>query len=533
MSRIWIKRRLWKGLQRTSPAQRSPARQARSSAVASSRATLALCGLICSGGALAQAPAITPRGIVNAASLMPASLSGGKLAPGARIIIRGLRLTAPGSPTTVHLKTGDWTASITPVRESDVRIEADLPADLPSGEVQISVETSQGTSRAQTVASAHSSPGIFTLNDEGWGPVIREAVHRGQEVTIRVNGMNDANPKVKVGGVAARVKRVHGQDLTFAVPSRAPDGCWTPLWIESADGSASNFATLRIADRDGICHQPDGWPLNPVAAGQRAAIVIGARIQGSLEVRKGQPQEFTFDSAAAFLQRAGAGQTSPFQILPPAGTCTAYTGTFSLLTASVDPTASSAASLIDLGPALTIGDGRHSVNILSKGNGLYSAALGGTIPVMWAPGTPLFFAPGNYAVRSGDARFDVPLTVPSVFNWVNRGDVKEIDRSSGVFVRWAGVGADRQMLIAAFSVHPDTSAMGTTLCVAPPGATGMQIPPDALKNLPPTDRPTPVPIRGLILASIPRSSEAAKTSKEFDVVRSAFIGFQGQTVTFR
>jgi hypothetical protein len=494
-------------------------------------------GLVFSGVVLAQAPAIAPRGIVNAASQMPASLPGGKLAPVARIIIPGLRLTSPGSPTVIHLKSGDWKASIAPVKATGVRIEADLPADLPAGEIQISVETSQGVSSAQTVASAHSSPGIFTLNGAGWGPVNRNEVRRRQKTTIRVNGLNDAHPKLFVGGVAARVVSVRGQDLTFTVPQGAPEGCWTPMWIESAPGRVSNFAALRIAARNGVCQQPEGWPLRPVAAGKRGGIVIATRIQGILELRRGQPDEFTLDSAAAFFFRAGDGTPTPFQTLPPAGTCTSYTGEFSLISDLLfraQRFIGEFTAPLDLGPRLTIGDGARSAKLPSKKvEGQYSAAVGGMAPVIWGPGAPLFLSPGQYRVRSADSKFDVPIEVSPGFDWVNRKEVQEVDRGSGVRLQWTGVGADRQMVIAAFNVHPDSSAMGTCVCVALPGATQMDVPPYALANFPPTERFTPVPIRGVILATIPQSAGGQIPPTAFDDVRAAFIDIRAQMVSFR
>jgi len=491
---------------------------------------------IFSVAALAQAPAIAPLGIVNAASQMPASLPGGKLSPGARIVIPGLRLISPGSPTVIHLKSGSWNASVPPVKATDVRIEADLPADLPAGEIEISVETSQGVSRAETVASAHSSPGIFTLNGEGWGPLSGDAVRHRQKFTIRADGLNDAHPKVFVGGVAARLAAVHGQDLTVVVPPRAPEGCWTPVWIESAPGLLSNFGTLRIAGRDGRCKQTEGWPLRPVAAGQKGGIAIAARIQGSLEIRRGQPDEFTLDSAAGFFFRAGDGAPTPFQALPPAGTCTSYTGKFSLITDLLfraQRFIGEFSEPLDIGPWLTVGGGAREVKLPSKKDeGQYSGALGGTAPVIWGPGTPLFLEPGEIRIRSEEAKLDVPVAVSPAFDWVNRKDVKEIDRASGVLLQWTGVGADRQVVMAAFNVHPDTLAMGTSLCVALPGATQMEMPPYALANMPATDRITGVPIRGVILATIPRFAAGVR-SAAFDDVRGAFLDIRGQTVTFR
>jgi hypothetical protein len=495
--------------------------------------------LVVSSVALAQAPAIAPRGIVNAASRMPTSLPGGKLAAGARILIPGVRLTAAGSPSVIHLKSGAWNASIAPANATETQIEADLPADLPAGDVQISVETAAGLSRAETVPAAASSPGIYTLNEDGWGPVSNDPVRRKKKALLRINGLNDAHPKVFIGGVAARVASRHGQELTIEIPANAPQGCWTPVWIESAPGVVSNFATLRIVGhqgaRHGDCLEPAGWPLRPVAAGKRAAIVIGTRIQGSIETRPGQPQDFTLDSAAGFFFRAAEGRPTPFQALPPAGTCTSYTGKFSLIADLLFLTRHFIGEFntaLDMGKSMTITNGERTASLREKKvEGQYSGSVGGVEPVIWT-GTPLFFVPGEYHVRTAGSSIDIPLRVPPAFEWANQSDVQTIDRSTGVRIRWSGLAADQQMLIAAFNVHPDTSAMGTCLCVAPAGATEMEIPPYALANFPPTERFTPVPIRGLILAAIPRSNTAV-SMKGFDDVRSAFLHLRGQTIQVR
>lgn len=467
---------------------------------------------------------------------MPATLPGGKLAPGARILIPGIRLTSPASPTIVHLKSGDWSASIAPIHATEDRIEAELPADLPTGDIRISVETSEGTSREEIVPAAHSSPGIFTLNGAGWGPVNRDVLRHRQKTTVRVSGLNDPHPKVFVGGVPARVTSVHGQQIAFEVPRNAPEGCWTPVWIESGPGLVSNFATLDIAGRDGKCDEPAGWPMRPVAEGKRAGIVIATRMKGTLELRHGQPDEFALDSAAGFFFHAGGGLPTPFQTLPPPGTCTSYTGRFSLVADMMFRAPRFIGEFtepIDVGPRLILTDGTRTAKLPSKRvEGQYSAPVGGTAPVIWGPGTPLFLKPGGYRVRSNDMQVDVPFTVPPAFEWVNQKEAHEIDRSAGILLQWTGAGADRQVVIAAFNVHPESAAMGTLLCTAAPGATEMQIPPYALANFPPTDQATPVPIRGLVVATIPRAPSGVH-SDAFDDLRSAFLDIRGQTVTFR
>ncbi len=91
--------------------------------------------LLLAVSAAAQPPAITPQGIVNAASLMPPSLTGGKLAPGMEIVIPGIRFVAPNSDPVVQLEQGSWRASVKPRQITPQMLKAKLPANTPLGEI--------------------------------------------------------------------------------------------------------------------------------------------------------------------------------------------------------------------------------------------------------------------------------------------------------------------------------------------------------------------------------------------------------------
>lgn len=477
---------------------------------------------------------------MNSASLLPTSLPGGKLAPGARILVPGIRFVDPGSRTTVRFGQGTWSVSTNPITVNDMNLEVVVPPETPAGEVGISVVNGQGSSRPEKVDVTASSPAIVTLNGQGWGPVLAGPVRKHQMLTIPLNGANRIPPKVFVGGVAAHGVKLRGEQLSFVVPSGAPEGCWTPLWLESPGGEVSNFATISIHKRDGTCDQPRGWFAPPLLAGKRHAAVVLERISGAMEVIPGKSQEFSFDSGAAFFFRSSP-QVSPVQILPPASTCTTYTGTLTVdLMQLFNPRnfVGSLNALLDAGKELSVESGEnHKGELPAATPGFHAALLGGTLPIVWGPGTPLFFDPGAYKIQSDGsasvAKLDMTVKVPPPFEWLNRSSVKEVDRSAGLDMEWSGLGRDRQMVIFAVSLDQTTSALGTCLCVAPRQATHMKIPPYALANFPATQRGGGIPLRFLILLALPTSAGTQPTPDGLDDARAIFLEIQGKNVLFR
>lgn len=491
--------------------------------------------LLAAAHLFAQAPAIAPGGIVRQANRIPTTFEAGRLAPGVQIRIPGIRFEE--SDTRIVLEKDSWHATITPDTFTPTLLTATLPAGLPSGDVSIAVETSQGRSRAEIVPAAASSPAIVTLNGEGWGPAHDTTVRRGQKIRIRVDGLHEPRPKVFIGGVQARRVSVRGQEVAFIIPRNAPVGCWTPFWIESATGGISNFATLPVAAGKGECEQQRGWVSQQVSEGSRNAVLILSRVSGMAEIVAGRPQEFGFDSGAAFVYQAAKGNPVLLQLLPAAGTCTNYAGTFVFdprpffsLQGFMGPISQT----LSPGSPVRVGNGIREAELdLDEGlRGFYTKILGGVVPVIWGPRTPLFFDPGTYKVATGGFQATVP--VPPRFTWQNAAQLSEIDRKAGYEFTWNGLDADRQMAIVAFSVDQNTSAMGTVVCLAPPGAARFKIPPAAMSNFPATQPASPLPLRLVMLLSMPlQSSKPAEPVKDFDSVRAMFIEVQARTVKFR
>ncbi len=496
-----------------------------------------------------QPPAIAPGGIVNAASHVPDSLPAGRLAPGMQIAISGVRFADPDSETTVELQQGAWRESVKPSTLTP-QLKAILPSDTPLGKIEISVTNRHGTSRPEEATVVSSSPGIGTVNGEGWGPILRDTLRPKQEVTMPVNGLHEAHPEVFVGGVPATGVVVKGSEVKFRVPAKAPAGCWTPVWIRSRSGQVSNFATISISSNGKACAQAQGWFGKVTAPGTRTAEVVVERITGVVQ-EDSAPKTFSFDSAAAFSFRAGSGDLSPLQLLPPPGSCTVYTGTFIFdAGALVNPTqiVGSVAKMLDIGSSITIRPESSAAPGIPPApqrmsrdagvKGFYSRFLGGTLPIAWGPGTPLFFKPGSLRIgNSSDGKdagsFEMNLQIPPAFEWTNSAEIEDVVRSAGVEVQWQGMARDRQMLVMAFNVDQETEAMGSTICVAPPKAERFTIPPYALSNFPDTHSGATLPLRYLMLVSIPAGSPEQKPPAGLDDARAIYLEVQGKTVRYR
>ena len=465
-----------------------------------------------------------------------------------QVTISGIRFKDANSETTVEFQQGAWHSS-TKASARDGSLTVTVPPDTPAGKIEVSVKNGRGASRPEEVTVVASSPGIATLNGEGWGPILRDTLRPKQEVTMQVNGLHEAHPEVFVGGVPATGVVVKGSEIKFRVPAKAPAGCWTPVWIQSQSGQVSNFATISISAGGKACAQVAGWFGKVLPEGTRSAVAVMERISGLVE-ETGDPKTFSFDSGAAFSFQAGSGNLSPLQILPPAGACTAYTGTFlfdaSSLTQPVQ-ILGSVSKMLDIGSSITIQPESSAAaaqpepeRIAKDGGteGFYTGFFGGILPIVWGQGTPLYFKPGPVRISNvpdgGDAgRFEMSLQIPPAFEWTNFAAIEDVVRSAGVEVQWQGMAPDRQMLVMAFNVDQETEAMGSTICVAPPKAKRFTIPPYALANFPDTAPRASLPLRYLMLVSIPAGSAEQKPPTGLDEVRAIYLEVQGKTVRYR
>lgn len=499
--------------------------------------------LLIAGAAAAQPPAITPGEVFNAASFLPQSLPGGKLSPGMRIVVKGVRFIAAGSETTVEVSQGSARTVVHPNKVAERQLEMTLPASIQEGEFGLAVINSEGKSRVEPAEAVRSAAGIETTNGRGWGPAADGVFPPGSKALLHVNGLNEPRPRVWVAGVEAKKVRRDGTRVTFEIPRDAPGGCWTPVWIESSSGALSNFATLSISGRKESCTQAPGWFARRTPEGHRQGVVALQRIRGHLE-QGGPDSNFLFDSGAAFFFRSAAGPTPVFQMLPPASSCLAYGDTVSysnLALTRVEDLMGSSLAPLRAGKLVTIEPKEGMPKAIepqggSQWAGFYAGFLGGMMPRQIGATPPPFFTSNPLSVTSDGGEdvgpFQAEVVMPPAFHWTGMDQLQEIDRKAGVELGWSNFSKDRQMVVFAASVDIDTSSLGVALCVAPPGAETIRIPPYALANFPATGR-SPLPLRFVLLASIPATDGSQKAPAGLDELRVLYMDIEGKVVRWR
>lgn len=161
-------------------------------------------------------PAISPGGVVNAASFLPAPVP---LAPGALISVFGVNFsTALTQASALPLPTEMGGASVTVngrkmplVFVSPNQINAQLPYDVPEGEAKIRVTTGQGASTEESINVGAAAPGIFTIAGGNRAVAINQdfslntaenAEARGQVLTVYLTGIGPLDGELAAGDPA-------------------------------------------------------------------------------------------------------------------------------------------------------------------------------------------------------------------------------------------------------------------------------------------------------------------------------------------
>jgi hypothetical protein len=438
----------------------------------------------------AQPPAINQEGVFNSASRMPPSLPGGALAPGSRIIIEGLRFE-PES----EVKLGDRKLRV--LSSAPARIEALLPPALPPGRAAIQVTNRDGVSRPFEVRIAAANLGLYSANDKSWGPARME-----RPFVLSGTGLGaERHPEIFVGGRRAKLIRAgpHPSDpgvdeIEFSPAAGSPEGCFVPILARLPNGQVSNTVAAAI----GRCAPPDL---------RGDMLLLLARVTARIRPYGLRDVDVTQDYGAAVFapEPAIATLLNAWRLLPPPGTCTAYTGKFSedanLLTTGSLFAGAIGAGGHDHGKTVTIRGAKNNETLPRSPDtpGYYAARIGVDKPIA-RPGPPLFLSPGDYKFEwSGGS---ATLAMPAPFSWNNASRLDALDRAAGFTVEWRNSSAPR-IGIVAVSVNPDTTAMGAAICVADASTQRFRVPPETLANLPPTAREPGLPLSLVMLAPLP------------------------------
>jgi hypothetical protein len=448
-------------------------------------------------------PAIAQNGVVNSASRIPSTLPGGAITSGGRFTIFGVHFGLREHTTvTIQYPEGAMNAII--LSESAGQIDARIPESVKVGTASLIVTVDGRSSVPFPITIASSNPGIFSINGQGWGRArgLKGVFKPGDRVKLIATGLGaNRHPKLVLGSglvLARRVAETNGEEtLEFTIPADAPLGCDVPVALVAGPARLGNTVSLAIS-KSGSCDP------GPVPKLDRETIGVVVMSRTATKQRDG---DFVSDEAAAvFASTKGGADVSPLLMLPPTGTCTAYTTSLQSDAPLPNSISSALVSLLgdrglDAGSQFVLRrsvDSREIVRVRGV-SGYYRGGLGEAGPVANRHAPASFLDPGEFTLSSGGGKqigaFDIPVLVNDSFEWTNRNELDRIDRVRGVTIRWRragkqGVGGKpdegRGHLIAMLATNLDqiTTAAGSALCVADAAANQFTIPARMLGNIP-------------------------------------------------
>ncbi len=475
------------------------------------RILLVFVGLWLAGAALYAQPAISQNGVVNAASLIPSSFAGGSIGRGALFTISGVRLQDSGHVAVTLSKNG-VVSPVEVLKATDRRIDAWMPASAPLGSAMLVVTAGGESSKPIAVNVSEFNPGLFSRNGAGWGPALADNIeksglrfansptrpaHPGQRVVLTATGLARAkdvtvmlgNQTIK-SGLTKSLERGR-EEITVVIPSDAPVGCWVPVYILVTPARASNVVTLTIGPT-----APCRSDLIPVHSAQRIGVVGLSRARlKTLEkkMRLDQGETVLDDARISFIDTGKDTILTPLRLLPPPGTCTAYTASFQAnadLATSITSIVSPEGRGLDAGSSLALSRGEQTKSIGEgwETPGRYRARLGSSGVPNLSSAPPLFLFPGEYVLKGPGGKdvgaFTAKFTIPPPLEWTDRDAIPAVDRSRGVTVHWKDESVNDLVLIIARNVDQVATTIGMTICAVRAESNQYSIPPALLANIP-------------------------------------------------
>ena len=506
----------------------------------------------------AQEPAIRTGGVVNAASRTPSMLPGGAIARGALFDIAGVRLGASARTTSVTVSARGASLRVPLLAVSPQRVEGRLPANAPLGDVSLTVTVNGVPGAPYALKVAPAGFGIYSRNQEGWGPgrvdnqapdgsrspnSLRHSASPGQPMVLSGTGLGAGSPEVWVGFRRATVVAVRrgaagdGDEVAFRLPPDSPAGCFVPLQVREAGAAPSNTVTVSIHAGGGPCEPSTVLPAAAWSGRSGGLVVISRTVR--------PPDSVTDEGMAAFVRREDQ-DAAPSQVLliPPLGTCTAYTGA---ATDGSQPSSSPGDALLssahatglDAGRRITVARGGvlKPVSPVPGAPGLYKRLLGEARGGRPGRGGPLFLEPGTVvAAGEGGAEvgpFAVAVAAPEPFVWENRDGIGTVDRRQGATLRWRPLPHAGAVLIGLTSVDSSAAAWGACYCAAAGAAGAFTIPPASLANLPASQPSPTVPPPSLWLSYLPFRNQQPLHASGLDNGLAISLFVQAVEVTIR
>src|SRR5262249_31146186 len=319
------------------------------------------------------------------------------------------------------------------------------------------------------------------------------------------------------------------------VPADPPLGCWVPVTVRTGGAVSSNTVTIAVSSDGSRCSDA-GNPLTQAfvnGGGLAALSLVRATTRQDVGVTAPIDVASDFVTYGFYQEHGGPFAFAPFVSLPPAGTCTTFTGSRDLFANWALPAPITTIRSLDAGTRFSLTGPKGTTTVTRN---VDAAALGSFLPLYSLP-NQLYLDPGTYTLAgSGGAdvgAFRASATVPSPFTWTNRDQITTVDRTQALTVTWSGAAAGQTLALLGGNADLPTNSTGLFYCVVPPGATSFSIPPAVLGVVPPT-RGNVLQSKGVIyLTSMPLANGQPFSAPGLDAGVIQAVYLSGKTVIFQ
>jgi uncharacterized protein (TIGR03437 family) len=464
--------------------------------------------LIAASPLMAQSPRLAS--IVNAASFANANLSNGAIGQGSIFVIFGERMgpaqlagvaslplptALAGTSVRVTASNGQTRDAIM-IYTSAGQLAGIMPSNTPAGTATVAVTYNGQTSPPLTMTVVENSPGIFSQNQQGFGPgvafnfvsnasqplnTVLAPAQPGQIVTVYGTGLGPISgdetrpqavavnrvPTVIVGGAEARVEYAgrssccSGLDqVNFRIPENV-EGCLVPVAVISND-VVSNFTTVSIARQGQACTTTDGLTGTDLATlATNGVLRLGTvdLLKIQLSINPSLPNLIQESADASFARLPLNEYYASFntESISP-GSC---------IVSAEDPLEGEVAN-----PRLTyLNAGSIAVRTPNQGSrtltrldtGLYSTIFNS----FFQPFQFAYLDPGTYTVTGTGAgeigAFTQNFTVSPLLNWTNQSSISVVNRRNPLTVTWTGGETGSLVLISGGSSFTDGGGTERTI----------------------------------------------------------------------
>jgi len=477
-------------------------------------------------------PFVFYRGVLNAASFVPAGLPNGSIArgsifslfgrdlgPESGVSVKAFPLATTLESVSIEVCQQDRCVAAIPLFVRQDQVNAVMPSDAPLGRVSVRVTYDGEIGNFSPANVVESSFGAFTINSSGFGPGVVQNVEStgllvnsadvsarpGETVILYGTGLGAGlNPdnvapqagdlpvtvEIWVGGRPVTVKRYSGRSpcctaldqITFDIPADAPLGCYVPVAVR-AGGIVSNDATISISEDGAACADPGA----PASAALRAGGRLGSAVVSRDRRHLASGGIANLDVAyAVFSEEAGGAWAfhSDYATVPP-GACRVSARRGALYETSAVYGGSPSVRALDAGGRLILSTAAGQRNLPPRA-GPHPGYLGYLGSLEQNSNAGLLDAEGAARLRGAGGTdigaFEIELQIPPEPDWSLQQ--ASIERSQPLTLTWSGAAEGDQIWVAGGSADPANDAAVVFSCLVPPGQASFSVGPEVLGRLP-------------------------------------------------